>query len=159
VATRFRAGVGAVVLDDAGRALTFERVGIPDAWQLPQGGLEDGETPQQALWRELAEETGLTQADLVLLGEVPEWLGYELPPSMRSRKSGAGQVQKWFVLRSRTPEPPVRFDRSGTPEFSAWRWVPLHELAADAVAFRRPVYRRLAEFVTSSAPGWPSAMG
>jgi putative (di)nucleoside polyphosphate hydrolase len=146
VGTTFRAGVGAVILDGHGRALALERIDRPGAWQLPQGGLEDGESPEDGLWRELTEETGLTGSDVELVAEVPEWIGYELPDELRSPKTGSGQVHKWFVLRSRTDEPPVRLDGEGAAEFRAWRWTSLDELAADVVEFRRPVYRRLAEF-------------
>jgi putative (di)nucleoside polyphosphate hydrolase len=145
MASTFRGGVGAAILDRRGQVLALERIDRPGSWQLPQGGLEDGETAAQALWRELAEETGLTPADVTIAAEVPEWLGYELPEPLRSGKTGLGQVHKWFVLRSATDDPPVRFDTEGRAEFRAWRWMPLDELAGQVVEFRRAVYRRVAE--------------
>ena len=84
-----------VVLDEVGRVLVFERSDVLGAFQLPQGGMDDDEEPVDAMWRELEEETGLTGAHVAILGQVPEWLGYELPPSVRSKKVGRGQVHKW----------------------------------------------------------------
>ena len=147
MAVTFRSGVGMVVLDGRGRVLALERADTPGAWQLPQGGMEDGESPGEALWRELREETGLTDAHVSALGEVPEWLGYELPPGARSAKTGRGQVHKWFVLRAGGGDLPVALDGSDHPEFRSWRWADIDELADQAVAFRQPVYRRLAEVV------------
>jgi len=136
-----------VVLDNVGLALAFERSDLTGAFQLPQGGMEDDEVPLDAMWRELAEETGLTDAHVQILGQVPEWLGYELPPPARSKKVGRGQVHKWFVLRARQEELPIVVDNGPHAEFRSWRWSDLGDLAAEVAPFRRPVYRRLAEFV------------
>lgn len=140
----FRAGVGAVILDSKGRVLALERASRPGAWQLPQGGIDVDEQPIDALWREVREETGLTQADLTLIGEVAEWLGYELPPEARSEKTGWGQVHKWFLLRTTTDRPPIAL-HGPAGEFRSWQWLDMRVLVEGAVAFRRPVYRRLAE--------------
>jgi putative (di)nucleoside polyphosphate hydrolase len=143
----FRAGVGIVVLDTRGWVLALERSTVPGGWQLPQGGIEDGEEPIEALWRELREETGLTAAEVEVIAELPEWLGYELPAPYRSAKTGRGQVHKWFLLRAGADDLPVRTDTTPEAEFRAWRWVDLAELAEQTVAFRQPVYRRLAALV------------
>lgn len=140
----FRAGVGAVICDERGLVLVLERADQADAWQLPQGGIEQDEDPQQALWRELFEEAGLTPADVDIVHEVPEWLGYELPKQSQSAKTGRGQVHKWFVLRARNAgELQIRFDTTGTPEFTSWRWADMSDVADNAVSFRRPVYSHL----------------
>ncbi len=140
-----------VILDDQGRVLALERADLPDAWQLPQGGIEDDESPVEALWRELREETGLTEAQVHAFAEVPEWLGYELPPEARSAKTGQGQVHKWFVLRAVTSELSVNLPQDGDREFRSWRWVDMEKLAEQVVAFRQPVYRRLAQFLRALA--------
>lgn len=126
--------------------MALERCDVPDAWQLPQGGIEDDEEPADAMWRELREETGLTDADVTVVGEVPEWLGYELPADARSSKTGRGQVHKWFLLLASEEELPVALDAANS-EFRSWRWVALTDLAEQAVPFRRPVYQHLASVV------------
>jgi putative (di)nucleoside polyphosphate hydrolase len=146
MARTFRAGVGAVILDRRGRVLAFERHSIPGSWQLPQGGIDDDESSAEALWREVLEETGLARTDLEVLAEVPEWLGYELPVEARSKRTGFGQVHKWWILRSSADDPPVRLD-PGDGEFRAWQWMDMTDLTEQVVDFRRPVYRRLSAFV------------
>jgi putative (di)nucleoside polyphosphate hydrolase len=142
----FRVGVGMVILNDDGDVLALERSDWPGSWQLPQGGLERDEEPDSALWRELEEETGLTRDDARLVAVVPEWLGYELPDDLRNAKTDRGQVHQWSVLRLRRSAEP-RLHREEVPEFAAWRWMRLEDLAETVISFRRPAYRRLAEFV------------
>lgn len=135
----FRANVVAVVTDAAGRVMAFERSDVPGAWQLPQGGLDDGETPEQAAWRELAEETGLSADDVELVGEFPEWTAYEWPEG--PRKNGRmGQAQRWFTFRVVDDE--VEPEPDGV-EFTAWKWVERDWLVEQVVDFRRPSYRRV----------------
>jgi putative (di)nucleoside polyphosphate hydrolase len=136
-----------VILDQDGRVLMFERSDIPGAFQAPQGGMEGNEEPIDALWRELREETGLTDAHVTVVAEVPEWLGYELPPSARSDKTGRGQVHKWFVLRARSADLPITLGDGSKAEFHSWRWTEVAEMAEQAVAFRQPVYRHLTQFL------------
>lgn len=138
----FRAGAGAVVTDGRGRVLALERSDVPGAWQLPQGGLLADEEPLDAAVREVGEETGIPPEALELVAALPEPLAYELPPEARRRKTGRGQVQYWFLFRLRDGVEP---DLPRDGEFRAWRWLPLDEVAAGVVPFRRAVYRRLGE--------------
>jgi putative (di)nucleoside polyphosphate hydrolase len=138
VASRhFRAGVVIVVRRDDGDVLAFERADQPGQWQLPQGGLEPGETPDDAAWRELAEETGLGPGDVEMVGEHPDWVAYEWPPDVVAGGNRLGQVQRWFFFRLRAdsaePSPDGR-------EFRAWKWVEPSWLIEQVVPFRRPAY-------------------
>jgi putative (di)nucleoside polyphosphate hydrolase len=144
VGPHFRAGAGAVILDKSGRVLVFERRDITGAWQFPQGGLEAGESPEAAVWREVREETGLTSKDLTLLGRYPEPLVYELPPSARRKHTGLGQVQYWFFFRASADFPRLELGPGG--EFRAARWAAFRDVVTETVAFRQQLYRRLETF-------------
>ncbi len=149
----FRANAGLCVLDDDGRVLALRRRDVDDeAWQMPQGGIDDDETPRAAALRELREETGLGAPLAEIVGEHPEWLVYELPHELRrpktSRKIGWGQAQRWFLVRT-----PSNVDV--TPdgdEFDAHAWMPPNELLDRVIAFRRPIYRRVFEHFVGAPP-------
>ncbi len=140
----FRASAGAVVINAARQVLALQRKDTPGhAWQMPQGGIGFTESPDDAVWRELREETGLARADLELLASSREWLVYELPGPFRSAKVGWGQAQRWFLLRA-APGAEIRPDGK---EFVAFDWFQPAELVDRVVEFRRAVYRRVfAEF-------------
>jgi putative (di)nucleoside polyphosphate hydrolase len=144
----FRAGVGAVVLDGAGRVLIFERSDISGAWQFPQGGLEEEEDPESGVWRELREETGLTSADVALLARYPEPLVYELPHPASSKKTGMGQVQYWFFFRIRQPRQHISVPVNG--EFRRAVWADFGKAVEQAVNFRKRVYERLRTFYNAN---------
>ena len=145
----FRANVGIAVLNADGEVLAFEREGYPGSWQMPQGGLDVGEEPVEAARRELGEETGLRWEQVELLGELPEWLAYELDADKRQTDTGRGQVQKWFFLRLVDAAATIDLDhvdeRKGTREFSSYAWMGFAELLDKTVPFRLGVYRRVAE--------------
>lgn len=139
----FRPNVGIVVADDAGRVLWAKRCG-QQAWQFPQGGIQRGESPEQALFRELEEELGLLPEHVRILAVTSGWLRYRLPPQLVRRGSRPvciGQKQKWFLLRLVAEEHHVRFDRGPKPEFDDWRWVDYWYPVEAVVAFKRDVYR------------------
>lgn len=147
----FRAGAGAIISDGNGNVLALERANIAKAWQLPQGGVKENEEPLQAVLREVQEETGIAPTQLELLGAYPGPLAYELPPEARSRKTGRGQVQYWFMFRLK-PGGEAGIDLAPGGEFRAWRWMPLRQLADRVVAFRAPIYRRLADYFLERQP-------
>jgi putative (di)nucleoside polyphosphate hydrolase len=134
----FRAGVVAAVVNSRGELLVFERSDVPGAWQLPQGGIDIGERPTVAAWRELGEETGLSDGDVELVDEYPEWLVYEFPEHVRGAGKRLGQAQRWFLFRARSD------DVTPTPdevEFVSWKWAEPAWLLAHVVEFRLATYR------------------
>jgi putative (di)nucleoside polyphosphate hydrolase len=139
----FRAGAGAVIVDRRGLVLALERADTPGAWQLPQGGLKASESPLQAVFREVEEETGIRKRALALLDTYPEPLAYQLPVDVWSKKTGRGQVGYWFLLRFEGTDEDIDLEQS--PESSSWKWMRFERLVASVVAFRKPVYRRLQE--------------
>ena len=114
---------------------------------MPQGGIDRGETPEQAAWRELREEVGTGNARM--LAESRSWHAYDLPPDLAARWQGGryrGQRQKWFVLRFLGEDRDIDLD-AHKPEFSRWRWAPAREVLALIAPFKRPVYEAvMAEF-------------
>lgn len=140
----FRANVGIVLLNDAGRVFLGRRA-AGKGWQFPQGGIRLGEEPEAAMFRELAEEIGLAAEHVEVLGVTRRWLRYRLPPRFQRRDQlplCVGQKQRWFLLRSLQPEPPIRFDLVQPAEFSEWRWSDYWEPVREVIHFKRPVYRR-----------------
>ncbi len=147
----YRDNVGAVLFSRAGLVLVARRADLPNAegaacgWQLPQGGMDPGEDPRVAVFRELEEEIGTAEA--AILAEHPDWLSYDLPPELLGRALGGryrGQRQRWFALRFLGEDADIRLDADPHPEFDAWRWARLEELPALAVGFKRAIYEELA---------------
>jgi putative (di)nucleoside polyphosphate hydrolase len=150
VASRhFRAGVVAVVERSDGAILAFERVDAPGSWQLPQGGIEVGEEPEDTVWRELKEETGLTRSDVELIERHPDWVVYEWPAEVAAGRKGIGQVQRWFTFRVNDDGVEPTPDGS---EFTAWKWVEPTWLITHVVGFRRPAYERVLGLRVRPAP-------
>jgi putative (di)nucleoside polyphosphate hydrolase len=144
----FRAGVGAVIQRADGMVLALKRADDPSAWQFPQGGLEPGEEPLDALFREVHEETGIERAQLTLQSLTPRLLSYELPKEYRSRRTGRGQTLYWFSLCFTGSDEQITLgDRK---EFSAWRWMKMGDLVSIVSPFRREVYVQLEKHFQSA---------
>ncbi|MFZ4717782.1 MAG: NUDIX domain-containing protein [Ilumatobacteraceae bacterium] len=141
----FRAGVVIVVRHpDLEHVMAFERADNRGSWQLPQGGMNDGETPIVAAWRELLEETALGPEHVDVLAEFPDWVAYEWPPEARrakaTRRDKLGQVQRWFLFHALRPDIVPRPDGS---EFVAWKWVTPVWLIDHVPPFRHDAYARV----------------
>ena len=152
----YRPCVGVVLINDAGRIFAGQRKDSASAaWQMPQGGIDEGEKPRQAAVRELWEETGVT-ADLIeFMGKTDDWVTYELPPELLGRVWGGkyrGQRQKWLLYRFTGRDDQVNI-ASEHPEFSSWKWIGAAELIASIVPFKRAVYEQVvATFRAHLAP-------
>ena len=140
----YRPNVGIILARSDGQVLWARRVG-QNAWQFPQGGIKDWETPEQALYRELGEEIGLTKKDVEIIACTRGWLKYRLPKKMIRRQSTpicVGQKQKWFLLKMLSSDSRVCVDRGDLSEFDGWRWVSYWYPLGQVVSFKRDVYRR-----------------
>ena len=151
----FRENVGIIVANAKGQLLWAKRAGSRDAWQFPQGGIDDGETPVEAMYRELREELGLTERHVDLLAESTEWLMYRLPMRFRRRDDSEhciGQKQKWFLLELIAQDQTVNLEASLPPEFDAWRWVDYWFPLRQVIFFKRAVYRKVLKEFERSMP-------
>jgi putative (di)nucleoside polyphosphate hydrolase len=140
----YRPNVGIVLMHGDGRVFWARRVSR-DGWQFPQGGMNSDETPLEAMYRELREETGLMPEHVDVLASTPGWLRYRLPQRFvrrHERPTCVGQKQVWFLLRFNGAEDDVRLDGCEDPEFDSWTWVDFWHPLDNVVAFKREVYER-----------------
>lgn len=138
----YRPCVGIVLVNRHGLIFTGERIDTPGAWQMPQGGIDEGETPETAAYRELGEETGLTPDLVRLETEVPGWVHYDLPDHLLGRMwkgKYRGQKQKWYLLRFLGTDADIDI-AADHEEFARWRWSDADQVLHDIVPFKRSVY-------------------
>ncbi len=156
----YRPNVGIILSNREGQLFWARRIG-QDAWQFPQGGIRRHESPEQAMYRELAEETGLQFCDVTVMGCTHGWLRYHLPRRLIRRGCRPlciGQKQIWYLLRLVAAEHCVCLDCSERPEFDHWRWVNYWYPLQEVVSFKRPVYQRALRELAPllEAPGNPA---
>ncbi|WP_300377585.1 RNA pyrophosphohydrolase [Henriciella sp.] len=144
----YRPNVGLALFSGAGHVFLGRRINGRGAfqWQMPQGGIDDGEEPATAALRELEEEVGVSSKLVEIMEETEDWLHYDFPAEVKRRMPGAfiGQRQKWFALRFKGSDSDIRLDKH-TPEFDAWRWARLSEAPGLIVPFKRPIYSEVAQ--------------
>lgn len=141
----YRPGVGIMLFNEHGQVFVAKRIDMTsEAWQMPQGGIDEGEEPLATARRELWEETGVKEAEL--LGELDAWIDYDLPDDLIPKVWGGrfrGQTQKWFAMKLIGGDAAINI-ATAHAEFSEWKWVELHQLPDIIVPFKRDMYARLA---------------
>lgn len=142
----FRAGVGAIIINDKKKVLAFERRDLPGNWQCPQGGLEIGEAPIEGAYREIEEETGIKKEKLQQVFDEPLLLAYELPPKYRSKKVGRGQAQYWFLFRFTGEKNDITLGEK--KEFQDHQWMDFPKLTKKVIWFKKPVYLQLEKYLS-----------
>lgn len=138
----YRFGVGIILVNDNRQVFLAKRIGMP-AWQFPQGGMKEEETPEEAMYRELKEEVGLNPEDVQILAATRRWLRYRLPAHLirhYAKPLCIGQKQKWFLLRLANEAAKVDLQANDDPEFDSWAWVSYWYPLRQVVAFKRRVY-------------------
>ena len=159
----FRPNVGIVICNADDQVLWGRRINGRDSWQFPQGGVHRGESPEEAMYRELEEEVGLRPEAVELLGRTQGRLHCRLPKRLiRKTESPVciGQKQIWFLLRLTAPESAIKLDAHEDPEFDDWRWVTYWFPVSAVVDFKQAVYRQaLAQLAGRLAPRQRNARG
>ncbi len=140
----FRANVGIIICNDAGQVFWAKRIN-QNAWQFPQGGIRKNESHEQAMFRELREETGLKPHHVEIIGVTQKWLRYRLPKRLvrhHTQPVCIGQKQRWYAVRLVGNESKVQLNNCENPEFDGWRWVDYGYPSGKVVSFKRKVYQR-----------------
>lgn len=146
----YRPNVGLALFHRDGPVFLGKRYGAegPYQWQMPQGGVDDGENPDDAAYREMEEEIGVRATQVTLLEATEDWLYYEFPTNlrtkMRQRGRYKGQRQKWYAFRFKGRDADIRLD-THSPEFSDWRWAALETAPDLVIPFKRPTYLEVAQ--------------
>lgn len=142
----YRKNVGVVIFNSFGEVLVGERIGLDGSWQFPQGGIDDSEDTKSAAYRELYEEVGIKEAELVY--EIPNWISYDFPQNFKSpmAKKYAGQIQKWFLLYWDHPANECNL-HVHEQEFESVKFIPLSSCVDSIVSFKKDVYVKLVELL------------
>lgn len=141
-----RAGIGIVICNQQQQLLLARRKGSRNAWQFPQGGLQAAESPEQAMWRELHEELGLTAHHTRLIYSIPNWLNYYIPRHLQ--RSGSqplciGQRQKWFLLQLTADSSYINLNAHHPAEFDQWQWTDTDSPSKRVISFKRALYKQV----------------
>lgn len=151
----YRPNVGIILCNNEGQVFWAKR-NKSNSWQFPQGGIDENEDPETAMYRELWEETGLQMQDVRLLGRTKHWLRYKLPSKYLRKTSSPlciGQKQIWFILRLVGSSCKVRFDCGDHQEFDGWKWVDYWYPLSQVVYFKREVYKKAMQELRRFAGG------
>jgi len=150
----YRANVGIILCNNVRQVFWGKRIREP-GWQFPQGGIKQGETPEEAMYRELREETGLLPEHVEILAKTKDWLKYTVPDRWIKRTWRGiyrGQKQIWFLLRLIGSEANIRLDESRRPEFDDWCWTDYWVSLDSVIEFKRDVYRQALEELETALP-------
>ena len=142
----YRSNVGIMMVNEKGHVFVGQRLdNNQNAWQMPQGGIDAGEDPETAAYRELLEETGVKKQDIRFLASSSQWLSYDLPedliPILWNGKF-RGQKQKWFLFKFLGEDGDINI-ATEQPEFSKWKWIPKENLLKEIVPFKKSVYENV----------------
>lgn len=148
----YRPCVGVMLINTAGQIFAGERLDTPSAWQMPQGGVDDGESLEEAALRELEEEIGIASEQVKILKATSDWVYYDLPDHLLGKAWGGkyrGQKQHWFLMQLLASDEAINIE-TAHPEFGRWKWTDAASLVAEIVPFKRDVYQTVITQLLSS---------
>ena len=146
----YRPCVGIALFNADGHVFVGERIDTPGSWQMPQGGIDEGEDISTAALRELQEETGTNKAEIIRIAE--ESIRYDFPQHLQNKLwngSFTGQEQRWVAMRFNGSDADIDINSFDPPEFSAWQWVPLEKTMHLIIPFKRDVYQKVIDLFSS----------
>ena len=142
---KYRRCVGIMILNNKNQILVGRRLDHPSGyWQMPQGGIDENENPEEAVWREMMEEIGTNKAEIYKVSN--QWINYEIPKETLNHlpwgEKYIGQTQKWFIFKFTGENDDINV-KTPNPEFSEWKWIQYNDLIKNAVPFKRVVYKKI----------------